>query len=272
MSDRPPGKQSKKSRLLRPIKDLFSKSLIRSPSHHGTQSVPSDNAIASRSALPTNSGASASQVNPQSHQEVQSVAADNAIASISVQVNPQSAQGTQPVTPDDATASISASLVKSTAPAPQVNSQGGEYTAILELSPTPSGPLTWEHQMKAYGSTAYEGLKTAIQGIYNCSGAFPPLQSAAGVLLTICTVVDVRGSMYSACNYFFSQFILPFQKVSANKTDLEQLRVKLQSILSIISKYRENDGLPALAYRVENFCLYVRSYVLSMPNSLTNPP
>ena len=84
--------------------------------------------------------------------------------------------------------------MKSATPAPQVNPQGTEYTAILELSPTPSGLLTWEHRMKAYGSTAYEGLKTAIQGIYDCSGAFPPLQTAAGVLLTICNVVDVRGS------------------------------------------------------------------------------
>ena len=115
------------------------------------------------------------------------------------QVNPQSPQGTQPVTPDTATASVSISQMKSPTPAPQVNPQGTEYTAILELSPTPSGPLTWDHRMKAYGSTAYEGLKTAIQGVYDCSSTFPPLQSAAGVLLTICKVVDVRGSMCSAC-------------------------------------------------------------------------
>ena len=49
------------------------------------------------------------------------------------------------------------------------------------------------------------------------------------------------------------------QRVSANKTDLEQLGAKLQSILSIISKYRGNGGLRALDYRVEKFCLYVGS-------------
>ena len=51
--------------------------------------------------------------------------------------------------------------------------------------------------------------------------------------------------------------MIPFahQSVSANKTDLEQLGVKLQFILSIISKYREHDGLRALDHRVENFCL-----------------
>ena len=166
MSDRPPGKQSKKSRLLRPIKNLFSRSSPSpSPSHPGTQLVAPDNAIASISASSTNHATFASQVNPQSHQEAQSVTPDNAIASISSsytstpQVNRQSPQGTQPVTPDDTTASISASLMKSAAPAHQVNPQGTEYTAILELSPTPSGPLTWEHRMKAFGSTAYEGLK-----------------------------------------------------------------------------------------------------------------
>ena len=49
-------------------------------------------------------------------------------------------------------------------------------------------------------------------------------------------------------------FHLPHQRVSANRTDLEQLGVKLQSILSIISKYRENGALRALEYRVEKFC------------------
>ena len=52
-------------------------------------------------------------------------------------------------------------------------------------------------------------------------------------------------------------FHFAHQRVSANRTDLEQLGVKLQSILLIISKYRENGGLRALDYRVENFCLYV---------------
>ena len=55
--------------------------------------------------------------------------------------------------------------------------------------------------MKEWGSTTYEGLKMAIQGIYDFSGSFPPLQTTAGVLLTIIKVVDVRGSMCSTSNY-----------------------------------------------------------------------
>ena len=55
------------------------------------------------------------------------------------------------------------------------------------------------------------------------------------------------------------------QRVSTNRTDLEQLKVKLQSILSIIRKYRENDGLSALDYRVENFSRYVGSSFCLFP-------
>jgi hypothetical protein len=140
MSDPPPGKEPKKSRLLRPFKGVFSKSRSRSPFHQVTQSVviPS-NTSASISASPTNSATSATQVNP----------------------------------------------------------QGTEYTAIIELSTTPFGPLTWEQRMKEGGSTAYEGLKTAIQGIYDCSDIFLPLKTAAGAFLTISKVVDVRVSIYS---------------------------------------------------------------------------
>ena len=127
MSDPPPGKQSKTSRLLRPIKGLFSK----------------------RSFSP-------------SHQRVQSVISHNATTASTPQVN--------------------------------LNPEGTEYTAILELSTTPSCPRTWEHWMKEWGGTAYEGLKLAIQGIYEFSGSFPPLRTTAGVLLMISKVVDVCGS------------------------------------------------------------------------------
>jgi hypothetical protein len=205
MSDPPPGKQSKKSRRLRPFKDLLPKR-SRSPSH---RSVIPDNASVSISALPTNDSSSAPLVNP----------------------------------------------------------QGTEYAAILELSTTPSG----QHRMREWGSTAYEGLKMAIQGIHDFSGSLPPLQTTAGVLLTISKAVDVCGFMCSMwINVHFAR-----QRVSANRTDLEQLGVKLQSIHSIIGKYRENNGLSALDYRVEIFCLYVGSsffpYLFDNPESSPGP-
>jgi hypothetical protein len=150
-------------RLLRPFKGLFSRR-SRSPSH---QSVVPHNATASLSASQTN------------------------IATHAHQVNPPSSQGAQSVTAYNASASLSGSPTTSATSAPQ---QGTEYAAILEHPTLPSDPLTWEHRMKEWGSTAYEGLKTALQGIYDCSGLFPPLQATAGVLLTISKVVDVRGS------------------------------------------------------------------------------
>ena len=157
MSDPPPGKQSKKQRLLRPFKGLFSRL--------HSQSVTPHNASVSRS-----SATSAPQVNIQGTE-------DTGIVNLST------------------TPSISASPKNNATSASQVNPQGTEYTAILELSITPSGPPTWENRMKEWGTTAYEGLKTAIQGIHDCSSIFPPLQMTAGVLLTISKVVDVRGSM-----------------------------------------------------------------------------
>ena len=232
MSDPPPGKKSRNLNLLRPFKGLFSRR-SHLPSHQ------SDNATASISASPTNSSTSVPQVNSPSHQGAQSVTPYNATASISASVTDDAAsvpqasyQGSQSVTPHNATASISASptdvatsapqashqVAQSVTPnnarasisasptnnatsTPQVNPHDTEYTSILELSTTPSAPLTWEHRMKEYGSTAYEGLKTAIKGIYDCSGMFPPLQTTAGVLLTISKVVDVRGSLCSSRKY-----------------------------------------------------------------------
>ena len=161
MSNPPPGKQSKKSRLLRPFKGLFSRS--RSLSHQ-------DNAIASISVSPTNSA-----------------------------VFPQRVQ---PVTPDNAIASMSASPTNSATFVLQINPQGAEYTAILELSSTPSCPLTWEHH---WGSNAYEGLKMAIHGIYDFSGSFPPLHVTAGALLTIRKVVDVNALTFHLHNREFQR-------------------------------------------------------------------
>ena len=222
MSDQPPGKQLKE-RILRPVKGFFSRLHIRSPplSRQRTQSVTPHNATTSISASATNDATSSPKT---SYQGAQSVTTHNEKASISAsptigatsasQANPPSHHRTQSVTPHNATASISASPTNDATSTFQVIPQGTEYTAILDLSTTPS-TLTWDHRMKECGSTAYEGLKMAIQEIYNFSGSFPPLQTTAGVLLTISKVVDVRGSLCSVCKYTNS-FISPirgFQRI-----------------------------------------------------------
>lgn len=125
---------------------------------------------------------------------------------------------------------------------------------------TPPGPLTLGQRMQEEGSVAYEGLKTAIRGICDCSDIFLPLKTVAEVLLTICMAVDVRGSIcYNVLPVDELLMSFAYQRVSANKTELEQLTVKLWSIRSIVEKYQEHNGLRALDHRVEFFCQSVNS-------------
>ena len=129
---------------------------------------------------------------------------DNAIVSISASPTNSAVfpQRVQSATPDNAIASMSASPTNSATFVLQINPQGAEYTAILELSSTPSCPLTWEHH---WGSNAYEGLKMAIHGIYDFSGSFPPLHVTAGALLTIRKVVDVNALTFHLHNREFQR-------------------------------------------------------------------
>ena len=104
MSDPPPGKQSKKSRLLRPIKGLFSRLHSRSPS--GTQSVTP-------------------------HNETASISATNIVTSA-----PQTSyQGAQSVTPRNATASISTSAANNATSAPQASYRAQSVTPITKKFP-----------------------------------------------------------------------------------------------------------------------------------------
>lgn len=52
-------------------------------------------------------------------------------------------------------------------------------------------------QAKVVGSVVYEGLKTVVKGLYDCSDIFLPLKTAAGGILTIINFVEVCVSMYN---------------------------------------------------------------------------
>ena len=52
-----------------------------------------------------------------------------------------------------------------------------------------------QSQMQAAGSVVYEGLKTVLQGLYDCSDIFLPLKTTAGGLLAVIKIFDVRGSI-----------------------------------------------------------------------------
>ena len=68
------------------------------------------------------------------------------------------------------------------------SSQDNLYAAIGRIPTTAT-------QTQQIGSVAYEGLKTALQGLYDCSDMLLPLKAASGVMLTIIKVFDVRDSM-----------------------------------------------------------------------------
>lgn len=70
--------------------------------------------------------------------------------------------------------------------------QDNPYEAIGGVVP-PS-----QSQMKAMGAVTYEGLKTVLQGLYDCSDIFLPLKTTTGGLLTVIKIIDVRGSISRA--------------------------------------------------------------------------
>lgn len=60
------------------------------------------------------------------------------------------------------------------------------YIAIVGLPTTTVDPTV--------GSLVYEGLKTVLQGLCDCSDMFLPLKTATAGLLAVFKIVDVSGS------------------------------------------------------------------------------
>ena len=69
--------------------------------------------------------------------------------------------------------------------------QNNHYQAINGLPAVVDDPKTRVQQAKMVGVVVYEGLKTVLQGLKDCSNMFPPLGTAAGGILTIIKVVEV---------------------------------------------------------------------------------
>jgi hypothetical protein len=138
--------------------------------------------------------------------------------------------------------------------------QDNGYLAIGGPLAVGVDPETRAQQAKAVGSVVYEGLKIVVKGLYNCSDMFLPLKAAAGGILTFIELVEVSSSMYNHTNLMsYSSFILADQTVLENKKELEDLKAKLEAILSIVEKYKEHGGLGVINHRIENFCQCVAS-------------
>jgi len=132
--------------------------------------------------------------------------------------------------------------------------QDNAYLAIGGLPAVVVDPETRVQQAKAVGSVVYEGLKTVVEGLYDCSDIFLPLKTAAGGILTIIKFVEVCVLTYDNTD---SLLILADQTVLENKKELEDLKAKLEAILSIVKKYQKHDGVRALSHRIEIFCTSV---------------
>ena len=153
---------------------------------------------------------------------------------------------------------IALSLV-STSTATSLNSgnlapQNNAYLAIGGLPAVVVDPETRVQQAKAVGSVVYEGFKTVLKGLHDCSDMFLPLKTAAGGILTIIEFVEVCVLVY---NNMYLWLIRVNQTVLENKKELEDLKAKLEAILSIVKQYQKQDSLRALRNRIEIFCTFV---------------
>jgi len=111
--------------------------------------------------------------------------------------------------------------------------QDNAYTALGGLPTIVAVPETRVQRAKEVGSVAYEGVKLALQALYDTTSMCPPLKTAVAGLLTIIKLVD---------------------GILENKKEFDVLHAKLQAILSIVEKYKKHHGLGALNHRIDQFC------------------
>jgi len=89
-------------------------------------------------------------------------------------------------------------------PAPDVNSVPAVRPKIPDQTPSPEAPnvVTSPHsptRAAELRSTAYHGFKTGLGILVNVSGGFPPLKAAAGGLLDVLNLFNVRSPQRSLC-------------------------------------------------------------------------
>jgi hypothetical protein len=168
-----------------------------------------------------------------------------------------------PIPPTTATLSAAQPTAnRTTAETP--NLLANEYTAIGGLPITLLDPLTPAQSMKEKGNTAYRGLIAIVQALSDCSDIFLPLKTACNVILTIHKTFDVR--KISFVLYLGLIFSPGSQRVSTNRDQLKELEVKLASILEIVKKYQQHDGMDALQHRIKTFCQCVGIFSVFMPS------
>ncbi|KAF8817122.1 hypothetical protein BYT27DRAFT_6945768 [Phlegmacium glaucopus] len=222
MSDPPRAKESAASQLGSPVKNLLSK-FRRSP----PPQVPVQSALGTQQTIAPLASHSL-QIFPWVPPWTSPSNASNMSAPILASAAPQANSGPFATESPQVTTSTASSMHSR-----KIEAQDIHYTAIGGLPTTLVVPETGGQRANAVGSVVYEGLKQVVQGLYDCSDMFLPLKAATAGLLTIIKIVDA---------------------VSDNKKELEDLKAKLEAIISIVKKYQKHNSLRVLDHRIENFC------------------
>jgi hypothetical protein len=82
-------------------------------------------------------------------------------------------------------------------PSGNIVPQDNDRQAIGGLPAVVVDPETRVQQANVVGSAIYEGFKTVVEGLYNCSDMFLPLKTAAGGILTVIKLVEVCVLVYN---------------------------------------------------------------------------
>ncbi|KAJ7754307.1 hypothetical protein DFH07DRAFT_501415 [Mycena maculata] len=143
---------------------------------------------------------------------------------------------------------VATSVASSRSPSPHV--PGASHSQGSHTPQRSASKQTRSQRTAELGRTAYDGLNLIVQSLYDCSDIFLPLKTAAGVFLAITGVVE---------------------RVSANKKELDELELRLKSILSIVQTYKGLGGMRELQSRIEKFCEDIENQMKSVENMKNHP-
>ena len=106
------------------------------------------------------------------------------------------------------------------------------------------------------GDVAYKGFKALIVVLDTVGYALPPMKAAAAGLSRVMTVIDVRTA---ALQWVTVRELMSLmrQNVVQNKADYDAIRQKLEAILSIAQKHRQDGSQRLLDRRVGDLAMCV---------------
>ena len=103
---------------------------------------------------------------------------------------------------------------------------------------------------------AYKGFKALLDVLETVGYAVPPMKAAAAGLSKVLALIDVCTAM-SQWMTVWELMSLMRQKVGQNKADYDAIRQKLEVIISMAEKHRQNGSHRPLDRRVEELAMCV---------------